>query len=438
MLLEFKMKNFKSFRDETIFSMQPTGIKTHKEYVISKLVENKDIKALPVAVIYGANASGKSNIIKAMRFFKRVIQSGDLKSKDVNYTLRHTPFIHDESYYQPSELSAEFICNNRKVKFSIEYNVRGLVMKESLDINDKVIYIRDGEKIQFESNNAYKENLIDDNNDKYLNTFILKALENQDGSQLFFNNGFKVLINKSFYNDINEWIEKWNIITDINNIKIDKEKCADFINLSKDDNNERILQSSAINLIMEKAEFGSQKIRFSEQADTEEVEIKSLYEIKMPTDNSREKIVNILFESDMMESKGTIQLIRLVTPFVDVLKSGGIIVLDEMDSSMHFEIGVSLIRVFNNKEINVKGAQLIFNSHNPIYLDGTILRHDQLVMVSKNPNELTSEIYYLSDFGLRPEERILKNYLNGKYGALPKMDLEAAFRKILIGEEASE
>ena len=98
------------------------------------------------------------------------------------------------------------------------------------------------------------------------------------------------------------------------------------------------------------------------------------------------------------------------------------------------KIVVSLIRIFNNKDINKNNAQLIFNTHNPIYLDGELLRHDQIVMVEKRRNDMVSEIYSLADYKLRPEERILKNYLNGKYGALPHMDLEIAFKHILERE----
>lgn len=101
-------------------------------------------------------------------------------------------------------------------------------------------------------------------------------------------------------------------------------------------------------------------------------------------------------------------MIRLLQPFIDVLDNGGVIVLDEMDASLHFEIVVSLIRIFNNKDINKNNAQLIFNTHNPIYLDGELLRHDQIVMVEKRRNDMVSEIYSLADYKLRPEERILK------------------------------
>lgn len=195
-------------------------------------------------------------------------------------------------------------------------------------------------------------------------------------------------------------------------------------------------ESDAVKEIMDIAEFGNQKIRFVSDKDNEDLSMCSMYRI--PFEHESDKYyISMLVDSEIMESKGTIHLIRLIQPFIDALSEGGVIVLDEMDASLHFELVVSLIRIFNNKDINRNGAQLIFNTHNPIYLDGALLRHDQIVLVEKRKNDMVSEIYSLSDYGLRPEERILKNYLNGKYGALSHVDLEIAFKHILEGEEVS-
>ena len=434
MLIELKIRNFRSFRNETLFTMKASQQKTHSNYIFQKNIGKKTIRILPVSVIYGANASGKSNIIKAMDLLKKIVLSGDLKNKEINYILKHSPFIHDESYFQPSSLEVEFLNENRIINFELEYNITGEIINESLTVNGKNIYLRKNNSIVFKADNATAEGILDNVNMDYLNSMIDTASDNQDNSQLFFTNGFKVLFGKSLYNDVIKWFNNWNIISDINDMQIDKKEFTNFNLHSREDSNETLLQSIAVNEVMEKAEFGTQKIRFRVNSDSDDIEIQSLYKLK----DSNSNFLNIRLDSEMMESKGTLQLLKLVAPFVKTLKTGGTIVLDEMDSSMHFEIGVSLIHIFNNKTINKKGAQLIFNTHNPIYLDGTLLRHDQMVMVEKNPTSLISEIYSLDEYKLRPEERILKNYLNGKYGALPKMDLESAFRNILMEEDCIE
>ena len=189
-------------------------------------------------------------------------------------------------------------------------------------------------------------------------------------------------------------------------------------------------------IAFKKGQIVNQKIGFMAETDNDELSMCSMYQVPLRKDEQPQKkyAISMIVDSELMESRGTIHLIRLLQPFIDVLDNGGVIVLDEMDASLHFEIVVSLIRIFNNKDINKNNAQLIFNTHNPIYLDGELLRHDQIVMVEKRRNDMVSEIYSLADYKLRPEERILKNYLNGKYGALPHMDLEIAFKHILERE----
>ena len=219
---------------------------------------------------------------------------------------------------------------------------------------------------------------------------------------------------------------------DANDVSFNQKDLKNIEMKSRENNSRQFYESKTIKEILNCAECGNQQIQFLGNVDNNDLSMVSLYNIPLPNESNVK--IRMYTNSDFTESKGTIQLIRLIQPFIDALKVGGIIVLDEMDASLHFEIIVSLIRIFNDKQINTTGAQLIFNTHNPIYLDGTLLRHDQILMVSKNKETLTSELYSLSDFGLRPEERILKNYLDGKYGALPHIDLEIAFKHILERE----
>ena len=157
-------------------------------------------------------------------------------------------------------------------------------------------------------------------------------------------------------------------------------------------------------------------------------------------DNTEAKLCSI-FESEgkaipaeLFESYGTIRFVNMFPLVVNALMNGSTLVVDEFDASLHPMALMNIINIFHNDEVNIHHAQLIFNTHNPIYLDGELLRHDQIVMVEKRRNDMVSEIYSLADYKLRPEERILKNYLNGKYGALPHMDLEIAFKHILERE----
>lgn len=128
-------------------------------------------------------------------------------------------------------------------------------------------------------------------------------------------------------------------------------------------------------------------------------------------------------------------------PFVQALKYGCVLVVDELDASLHPDLVAAIVSVFNNPTINKNGAQLIFNTHNPIYLNKNIFRRDQILFVEKNRETYESELYSLADFktygekAVRDDERFMKNYLAGKYGAIPFVDFEAAIHQALNDRE---
>lgn len=437
MLLNFKLKNFRSFRDETNFTMIPTKKKTYSEYIIEKKLSNSKIRALPVSVIYGANASGKSNIIIAMGLLKNIVISGSIDEKKSNGLvkgLQVMSFIHDKTYYEPIELEIVFWQNDNIFRYGIKFGEeesKYKIFNEYLYLGDEEIFTRNNNIINMNFKKLKKSKYITDNPDGYYDTVLKSINENQDNEQLFLSSGLKIIFNKKIYDDIQNWFKKLDIIMDIDKIEFVEDQLNSAMARNSSKSNRKYFKCKVVNSILKYAEFGDQEIEFTKEGENDDVSMVSIYNLPQKDDTNRKFQIGMIVNAEAMESKGTIQLIRLVQPFVNALKCGGIVVLDEMDASLHFEIVVSLIRLFNNIEINKKGAQLIFNTHNPIYLDGELLRHDQIMMVRKSKKDLASELYSLADYGLRPEEKILKNYLDGKYGALPHMDLEIAFKNIL-------
>ncbi len=442
MLLNFKIKNFRSFRDETIFTMIPSSKKMHGEYIIKYCQDT--IKALPAAVIYGANASGKSNIILAMYLLRKIVLFGNLDIKEIFPFIDTMPFIHDKKYYDPTEFEITFTQNNKIYKYGLGIKTsmgQRSITTEYLIIDDEQFFTRDTENgVKVFVHELIKNKRIEKGDENFYNILLEKMNKNLDSKQLFLFSGIKNLIGNDYFNDIQQWFMKFNVIMNASDVSFKQKDLENIERKSLSENeeiaNRKFYKSNSIEEIIKFAEFGNQSVQFISEAEKDDLSMISLY--KLPEKNDGDKSpVGMIINSEFMESRGMIQLIKLVQPFIDALKSGGVIVLDEMDASLHFEIVVSLLRIFNNSALNCKGAQLIFNTHNPIYLDGELLRHDQIIMVEKNKKSLVSEIYALSDYGLRPEERILKNYLNGKYGALPHMDLEIAFRNILEKEAES-
>lgn len=446
MLLNFKLKNFKSFGNETVFTMLSSMQKAHSDYIINKTIFGNKLKVLPMSVIYGANASGKSNIILAMYLLKSMVLEGTLDCKQLEDYKSVLSFIRDHRWYEPIELEITFSTSDNIYKYGLQftdiddYNIT----KEYLFINDYKIFDRDKEKnIQIPINYLVKKGFIKKNEEEFAHILLYKLNSSLSAKKLVISGAINNLINGNYFNEILEWFDKFNVVMNANDMVFQQKDLKTIINQdvnNKKDVRTKIFESESVKEIMGFAEFGKQKIGFAAETDRDDLSMCSMYRIPRENDELMDTpyYISMIVDSELMESKGTIHLIRLLQPFIDVLVNGGVVVLDEMDASLHFEIVVSLIRIFNNKELNKKGAQLIFNTHNPIYLDGELLRHDQIVMVEKNKVTLTSDIYALSDYKLRPEERILKNYMAGKYGALPHMDLEIAFKHILERLERKE
>ena len=443
MLLNFKMENFRSFKHKTFFTMISSRQKTHSEYLIDKKVNNNKLRVLPMTVIYGANACGKSNIVLAMDIMKKMIMKGTLNCRELEPYKNTLSFIRDSSWYDPVSLEITFATQNNIYRYGIKFTDIDVykIEEEVLYVNDDLFFSRDDEnQIYVDVKKLVKKGYINKDDKDFSERLIHKLNQTLTEEKLVVAGAISNLFDKKYFEEFNLWFEEFNVIMNANDMDF-KQKDLKTILKNKSDKKDvhrNIYESNSVEQIMSIAEFGNQKIGFMTERDNDELSMCSIYKVPLrKEENTRGDYygISMITDSELMESKGTIHLIRLLQPFIDVLKKGGVIVLDEMDASLHFEIVVSLIRIFNNKHINKNNAQLIFNTHNPIYLDGKLLRHDQIVMVEKKKSDMASEIYSLADYRLVPKENILKNYLNGKYGALPHVDLEIAFKNILEGEK---
>ena len=110
----------------------------------------------------------------------------------------------------------------------------------------------------------------------------------------------------------------------------------------------------------------------------------------------------------------------MLYPIIQSLQNGAPIFIDELDASIHHEIIYNLIQTYGDSEINTKGAQVIYTTHNPVYLYKNLLRRDEIVFIEKNNNG--SHIHTLDDYNIRNDQVYLKNYLDGNYTILPNFD----------------
>lgn len=238
--------------------------------------------------------------------------------------------------------------------------------------------------------------------------------ENLDKEDLFLTTGFKSMISLKIASDILKWFEE-KLITVVDfNVK---EPLLNF-----EDNGEegtKVYINEQLDKLIKVADFGPQQIGYVKDNNTGKYTMTSFY-------SSKGASSGIKIDSKAIESKGTMKLIDFWIGFLQYFNKGGIFVLDEFDCSIHPELVGGIIDLFNNRDINKNNAQLIFNTHNPLYLQKKFFRRDQIMFVEKDETTYMSTVYKLSEIELRNDANYMKNYFEGKFGALPFIDFEAA------------
>lgn len=438
MLLNFKIKNYKSFYDETEISMLANSAKRDLNDRLINVSGKKSVKknTLPSMVIYGANASGKTSIISAINMLKQIVINGTIKKQIKNKDIKELDicsFIHDnKKLNEPIHLEITFKTDESIYNYLINViatyiNPLRKIVSEELNI---VEYKKIGTSVKENKINIYKrfENRVELNKDlnaikrlgkddkfsKELDSLEKTFSENLDKEDLFLTTGFKSMISLKMSNDILNWFqEKLITVVDFNI----KEPLVSFDD--NEDNEMKVFRNKQLDKLIKIADFGPQQIGYIKDNNTGKYTLNSFYSPK----GSRQ---GIIIDSKTVESKGTIKLIDFWIGFMEFFEKGGVFVLDEFDCSIHPELVSGIIDLFNNKEINKNHAQLIFNTHNPLYLQKKFFRRDQIMFVEKDEETYMSSVYKLSDIEIRNDANYMKNYFEGKFGALPFIDFETA------------
>ncbi len=404
MLLNFRVSNFRSINEMVELSMVPSDLKNPVN-VIKKTnpeaTKNKDYYALTSAAIYGPNASGKSNIIKALFDFKTFVENST-DNKPNEFIEVFNPFkMSTESLKKPSFFSIDLLIENTLYTYSVEV-FRNEVLKESLFSFPKGLKVKVFERNRQEitKGNGYEgifESIKQRTNENQL--FLGKAaLENVEVAKDVYQNfrSIYVLPTDKLHSDrFNEVFSR--IMFD------DVDAWGGILNLSK-------------SLV--------QKID-TQVVDLEEKDgrIKTFH-----LNNQMEKI-EFNFED---ESSGTQRFIAFVPLILNALIDGHVLVVDEFERSLHPEIAQYILGLFNDPEVNKNEAQFIFATHDTTLLSPeNNLRRDQINLVEKNSKGET-ELYTVSDIkGIRGEGNFEKWYIEGRFGAVPNIARET-FRHELI------
>lgn len=418
MLVELRVSNFRSFKDEVVFSMEPYSKNGEK----TNLIETGFSKVPYVyktSGIFGANASGKTNVLKALGYLKSILSKGaTTKSED---KLPSDYYLFSKGYDEkPSSFKITFLKNSKLYEYEISL-LNGLVVNESAFFSD---FSEEGSKRR---NCIFSRKRNDDG--KYVFTKS-KGIKNTWKMEL--------LPQRVFLSDL------------INNRNTDRNELRDIYEFFRKDivviGNKSVDFSKVLHKIADNAECRKDIIEFTKNADfgLENISVKVqpledfLKQINfkevLENDEQKEFLSQVrpmeaktyhnteeggTKETNLIEteSEGTKMYLAISDSVLTALKTGKVLFIDELDESLHPFLVRGLVDLFNR---NGNGAQLIFTSHAHYLMDGETLTRDQIWFTSKE-NGFYTDLYPLSDFSERKKEGFYKAYINGVYGAVPNI-----------------
>lgn len=417
MLVNFTVKNYRSFKQERTFSMEASSIKEHKESVITK--GKYDI--LPLAVFYGANSGGKSNLIEAISTMRRiVISSVRLNEGD---KLPYDPFALDEiSESQPTFFEIQFLGGEVLYRYGFEYDKDEIVSEwlyeRCFGEKEYELFVRSRDIIEVSPKRfpegEGKEDLTNPNR------LFLSLVAQLKGEKA---------------NSVMGWFRTCNVLSGIDSEDYEGFTLRMFLeHLNGADQAQdffRQLQLGFTRFTVKKVDIPKDVLEKAPDA------IKTQLERDMrsggfvepfTTHNVYSEEGRIVgernFHKNKMESEGSKKVIEMSGPIFDTLNEGKTLIVDELDAKLHPLLTRNIVLLFMDPQRNPKGAQLIFATHDTNLLDLDVIRRDQIWFAEKDKVEST-DIYSLVEFKdedgkkVRNDRDIKRDYIRGRYGAIP-------------------
>ena len=412
MLVDFRVKNYRSIKDDQTFSMVAASGNELEETNTFLLPKTKNVSLVKTAAIYGANAAGKSNLLKALKTMKKII----LESNTRGDKLDLQPFLlHTDSIDKPSEFEITFVFDEIRYQYGFTANSEKIIEEwliaypkgrpqnwfaRAYDKEKKDYEWQFGDKLVGQKQ-IWKESTRS-------NALFLSTAVNLNSDQL--KPIFDWFADKLKITGIQGWSPTYTM-----------QRCAE------DDSKEKIMQflktadMDIEDIEVELEEFDANKLPKDMPSDIKIELEKRMSGMEIPKEtkflhlnNLNEKIA--LDYND--ESDGTRKLFSFIGPWLDSLENGNVLLIDELHDNFHPLMVKYLIEMFHNNEMNKSNAQLIFTTHETSVLNQDIFRRDQIWFCEKQNSATT--IYPLTDFSPRKGvEDLEKGYLSGRYGALP-------------------
>ncbi|NET44094.1 ATP/GTP-binding protein [Okeania sp. SIO2B3] len=421
MLIQFSVGNYLSFKKNVTLSMVATEVTAQNNSVDENNIFQVDdeLNLLKSCAVYGANASGKSNLIKALDFMRRFVLNSS-KETQIEDAINIEEFrLSTATEGKPSFFEIVFILDHKLYRYGFEVDKKQVVSEWLFyvpKVRETRLFERDENGIEMTnvfSENQYFGKLIADktrNNALFLSvnaqfnskisTSILRWFRDLNIISGLHSNFYQQVTveyfkDSKYKNEIIQLIKEWDL--GIDDIKIETKK---------------VLQEQLPNFISE--EF--RKFMLDSGALTDDIQS---FHKKY---NSEGKVESLeVFDFEKNESEGTKKLFAFAVPILDTLKNGEILIIDELDARLHPIITRAIIDLFNSKKTNPKNAQLIFTTHDTNLLSNKIFRRDQIWFTEKNRQGAT-DLYSLVEYKVPNDATFESDYIKGKYGAIPFLD----------------
>jgi AAA15 family ATPase/GTPase len=414
MLIEFSVGNLLSIKDRQTLRLDASSISEHRE----QLIDAGHYKLLRSAVIYGANASGKSNVLKAMSAMHQILTKSAERSSTKEIDVE--PFLFStETEIAPSYFEILFLINNIRYRYGFEVDrkvIHSEWLFEAKKQQEKLIFVREQNKIEVSKEFKEGKGLEEKTRDNALFLAVCDQFNGPLAKSIFVWFNKWLLIHGLYHDDYRKILFK---MLDAPPIQDQLTKIIDQLNLGF--SSIRLHKEKINDEYLSKIPLESQTRFYELLGGQFTTGVKTIHK---KYDFDKKIVGEVVFDLKIDESEGTNKFFDLLAPIYLALSNSGILVVDELDAKLHPLMTQAIIRLFNQPELNPKNAQLVFATHDTNLLSGKLFRRDQIYFTEKDQygaTSLYSLVEYQEEDGtkIRKDRSFEEDYIKGRYGAIP-------------------
>lgn len=426
MLLEFSIENFRSFRDRTVFSMVAANIASQPSTLDEQNVfaVQDDLRLLTSAAVYGANASGKSNLITALRFMRMFILTSSRETQ-VGNTIPVEPFLlNPQTADSPSRFEVVFYAAGEQYRYGFAVTHERVAEEWLYRLGRQReirLFGREGQAIRV-NKSAFREGLKIESLTRENALFVSVAAQFNGETARSLLAWFRQLSVNAGVSDTHDMLEAVSRFEQSPYQEAIKELIHQFDVGISYLSIERGPAAPAPQMPAEVAQRFKEVLEVLSAGGSapEHISVKTTHQ---QYDTEGQPLGDMVFDLEQHESAGTQRLFALAYPLVRALAKGLVVAIDEMDARIHPNLVIELVRLFNSQETNPRHAQLIFTTHNTNLLNARLFRRDQVWFVEKS-RQGASDLYSLVEYRVdgkvvRNDASFEKDYVMGRYGAVP-------------------